>query len=218
MQGEVRHLKEQLALQEESRSPSIAGTDPNLPSMHPESVSLFDTLVSSIHNNVAERINLQKALFEVQDADVRTRMQLEALQDSLKVCNWSTSCMTQMLFALRLQHSFPYRVLSALLLQRKVFLLTSGCVCMTFLRTRHFSQLLTSRNSNRIKNYYNSSVFWVPVLCSSCCVMLYIASGSRLQPGVASCSIVLIAQRAFWILIWCCFSCFRVHELVYRHC
>jgi hypothetical protein len=121
MQGEVRHLKEQLALQEESRSPSIAGTDPNLPSMHPESVSLFDTLVSSIHNNVAERINLQKALFEVQDADVRTRMQLEALQDSLKVWNWSTSCMTQVLFALRLQHSFPYRVLRALLLQRKVF-------------------------------------------------------------------------------------------------
>ena len=87
MQGEVRHLKEQLALQEESRSPSIAGTDMNMSSMHPEGVSLFDTLVSSIHNNVAERINLQKALFEVQDADVRTRMQLEALQETLKVCS-----------------------------------------------------------------------------------------------------------------------------------
>lgn len=52
---------------------------------NPEGVSLVDTLVSSIHNNVAERINLQKALFEVQDADVRTRMQLEALESSLKV-------------------------------------------------------------------------------------------------------------------------------------
>lgn len=92
MQGEVRHLKEQLALQEESRSPSIAGTDNNMANMHPEGVNLFDTLVSSIHNNVAERINLQKALFEVQDADVRTRMQLEALlaQNSARVCLLST--------------------------------------------------------------------------------------------------------------------------------
>ena len=72
-------------MQEESRSPSIAGTDVNHSSMHPEGVSLFDTLVSSIHNNVAERINLQKALFEVQDADVRTRMQLEALHTHRRV-------------------------------------------------------------------------------------------------------------------------------------
>lgn len=85
MQGEVRQLKEQLVMQEESRSPSVAGTDMNITNMHPEGVSLFDTLVSSIHNGVAERINLQKALFEVQDADVRTRMQLEALQNSLRV-------------------------------------------------------------------------------------------------------------------------------------
>jgi hypothetical protein len=86
-QSEVRHLKEQLALQEESRSPSVAGTDAAAAADAAPGVALVDTLVSSIHCGVAERINLQKALFEVQDADVRTRAQLAALQCARQVCS-----------------------------------------------------------------------------------------------------------------------------------
>jgi hypothetical protein len=96
VQGEVRELKEQLAHQEEARPSGMgeAGSERcgGISQQDSAGASLIDQLASSMHGNVAERINQQKALFEVQDANVRNRMLLERLTRELQVRAAGTAC------------------------------------------------------------------------------------------------------------------------------
>jgi hypothetical protein len=98
MQGEVRNLKEQLALQEEARpSPGNDFGDLERAGAAPEAgIAVVDKLASRIHANVAERINQQKAISEVQDANMKTGRALEGLtarlQVRLRLCLYCINC------------------------------------------------------------------------------------------------------------------------------
>ena len=89
MQGEVRHLKEQLSQQEDVRR-SATGLERQDSSSH--AMQLINRLVDGINRNVAEGINYHKALFEVRDATGKNRRALQALTLKAQVCTLTTQC------------------------------------------------------------------------------------------------------------------------------
>ena len=68
-QHEVQGLKEQL--NDRPRSSSLATV--GVSSTESDVLAFIDTLVHEMNDNIEERINLQKALFEIEDANIFNR-------------------------------------------------------------------------------------------------------------------------------------------------
>ena len=109
LQSEVQDLKVQLGGRggggSLARAPS--GTDSGLDISaisHPQSISmsadvevlgLIDSLVQEMNENIEERVNLQKALFEIEDANVFNRYELKQLEEFLEAGNGSVKDITE---------------------------------------------------------------------------------------------------------------------------
>ena len=77
MQVEVTHLRMELADKDTKLS---ARTQEKETSVHDE-LSWLDVLSHDINENVEERINLQKALFELEDMNLHNRAELQQLDE-----------------------------------------------------------------------------------------------------------------------------------------
>jgi kinesin family protein 18/19 len=60
-----------------------------------EVLGLIDSLVQEMNENIEERVNLQKALFEIEDANVFNRYELKQLEEFLEAGNGSVKDITE---------------------------------------------------------------------------------------------------------------------------
>lgn len=84
-QVEVCRLREELAEKESQLTLKPAERAAN------EELSLLDVLSRETSENVQERINLQKALFELEETNTRNRIELQQLDDAIakqQVCEF----------------------------------------------------------------------------------------------------------------------------------
>lgn len=82
LQGEVQDLKEKLRVKEKE-APPLGCLNP-VPEEDAQ-MQWLDNLSSEINENTEERINLQKALFELEDANVCNKCELQHLEQYLQV-------------------------------------------------------------------------------------------------------------------------------------
>ncbi|KAG1677565.1 hypothetical protein FOA52_014463 [Chlamydomonas sp. UWO 241] len=86
LQGEVQDLKIQLADRPSTGGPSSphGNVDGGGDSQESQTLASIDVLVQEMNDNIEERINLQKALFEIEDANVCNKYELNQLDDFLE--------------------------------------------------------------------------------------------------------------------------------------
>jgi kinesin family protein 18/19 len=87
LQSEVQDLRSALA-ERQVAAPSAVPGALAVPGAHrsteEELLTCIDSLVQDMHENIEERINLQKALFEIEDANVFNRYELRQLEEFLE--------------------------------------------------------------------------------------------------------------------------------------